>query len=192
MLLSLMSAEKIIRENDMMRTLVIYKSNTGFVKKYAEWISQELSADIIEVSKANPSMLSFYDTIIYGGSLHAVGIIGLNFVKKNLGKLKDKKVIVFATGATPYREETIKEVRDKNFTSDEQEYIKFFYLRGGFDFSKLKLLDKILMTILWIKIKMKKKNELTSDEKGMLAAYYKPADFTKKEYIKPLVDCGNS
>lgn len=178
--------------NDNMRTLVIYKSNTGFVKKYAEWISQELSADMIEVSRVNPSVLPFYDTVIYGGSLHAVGIIGIDFIKKNLGKHKDKKVIVFATGATPYREETIKEVRDKNFTPEEQEYIKFFYLRGGFDFNKLKLLDKLLMTILWVKIKMKKENELTPDETGMLETYGKPADFTKKEYIKPLVDCVNS
>ena len=74
----------------MKRTLVIYKSNNGFVKKYAKWISQALSADMIEVSKANPSKLSFYDTMIYGGSLHAVGIIGLKFVKKNLDKLKDR------------------------------------------------------------------------------------------------------
>lgn len=175
-----------------MKTLVIYKSNTGFVKKYAEWIFQDLSADMIEVLMANPAMLCSYDTIIYGGSLHAAGIIGLNFVKENLAKLKDKKVIVFAAGATPYREETIKEVRNKNFTPQEQEQIKFFYLRGGFDFSKLKLLDKLLMTILWIKIKMKKQHELTSDEKGMLAAYHNPADFTKKEYIKPLVDWANS
>lgn len=175
-----------------MKTLVIYKSNAGFVKKYAEWISQDLAADMTEVSMANPAMLCSYDTIIYGGSLHAVGIIGLNFLKENLAKLKDKKVIVFAAGATPYREETIKEVRDKNFTPQEQEQIRFFYLRGGFDFSKLKLLDRLLMTILWIKIKMKKQHELTSDEKGMLAAYHNPADFTKKEYIKPLVDWANS
>lgn len=83
-------------------------------------------------------------------------------------------------------------MRDRNFTLEEQEYIKFFYLRGGFDFSKLKLLDKLLMTILWVKIKMKNQNELTPDEKGMLASYNKPADFTKKEYIKRLVDCVNS
>lgn len=175
-----------------MRTVVVYKSNTGFVRKYAEWISQELSADMLEVSTVNPSMLSSYDTIIYGGSLHAVGIIGIDFLKKNLDKFREKKVIVFAIGATPYREETIKEVQDKNFTPEEQKNIKFFYLRGGFDFSKLRLLDKLLMTILWAKLKMKKQSDLTPDEKGMLASYNKPADFTKKEYIKRLVDCVNS
>ena len=34
-----------------MKTVVIYKSRTGFTKKYAEWISEELSADIFDVSK---------------------------------------------------------------------------------------------------------------------------------------------
>ena len=54
--------------------------------------------------------------MIYGGSLHTVGINGINYIKQNMEKLKYKKVVVFATGATPYREDTINEVRNKNFT----------------------------------------------------------------------------
>ena len=29
------------------KTLVVYWSKTGFVKKYAEWIAEELKADLI-------------------------------------------------------------------------------------------------------------------------------------------------
>jgi menaquinone-dependent protoporphyrinogen IX oxidase len=172
-----------------MKTLVIYKSKTGFTKKYAEWIAEELSADILNVSKANANILENYDAVIYGGCLHAVGISGVKFITQNLDKLKNKKVVVFATGASPSREEAIKEVRDKNFTSEQQKYIKFFYLRGGFDYSKLPLFDKILMTLLkWkIKNKEKKKEELTPDEKGMLAAYDRPVDFTRKRSIDELI-----
>ena len=83
-----------------MKTIVIYKSKTGFTRKYAELITEELSADIFDVSKVNDSMLSAYDTIIYGGSLYASGITGVKYIKQNLHKLKDKKVIVFATGAS--------------------------------------------------------------------------------------------
>jgi flavodoxin len=57
-----------------MKTLVVYKSKTGYTKKYAEWIAEELSADILEVSKVNINILASYDTVIFGGSLHAVGI----------------------------------------------------------------------------------------------------------------------
>jgi len=93
--------------------------------------------------------------------------------------------VVFATGATPSREETIKEIKNKNFKLEELKHIEFFYLRGGFDFSKLGIFDKILMFLLKWKIKTKK--ELTIDDKGMLAAYNNPVDFTNKENINEII-----
>lgn len=168
-----------------MRKLVIYKSNTGFTKKYAEWIAQEASADILDFKKADLLTLNSYDVIIFGGSLHASGIKGVKFITKNLEQIKDKKIVVFATGATPSREETIKEIKNKNFKLEELKHIEFFYLRGGFDFSKLGIFDKILMFLLKWKIKTKK--ELTIDDKGMLAAYNNPVDFTNKENINEII-----
>jgi menaquinone-dependent protoporphyrinogen IX oxidase len=177
-----------------MKTIVIYKSKSGFVRNYAQWIAEELSGDIFEVSKVNSNMLATYDTVVYGGSLHAVGIIGVKFIKKNIDKLKDKRLVVFASGASPSSEEVIKEVRNNNFTKEQQKDIEFFYLRGGFNYNKLPLYDKILMTILkWkIKIKKKQKKELIPDEIGMLAFFDKPVDFTKKKNIYEIVSYINS
>lgn len=175
-----------------MKSVVIYKSKTGFTKKYAEWIAEELSADIFNTSKVNINMLNKYDTIIYGGSLYAVGIIGVNLITKNINKLKEKKIVVFATGASPSRNEGINEVIDKNFTIEQQKYIKFFYLRGGFNYNKLNPFDKFLMTLLRWKIKNKKKEELSSDEIGMLAIYDKPVDFTSKKNIDKIITYVNS
>ncbi len=168
-----------------MKSVVIYRSKTGFAQKYAEWIAEELSADIFEGSKVTAHMLTDYDVVIYGGGLYAVGINGVKLITKNIDLLKGKKVVVFATGASPSREEVIREVRDKNFTDEQQKYIKFFYLRGGFDYTKLKPVDKILMTLL--KWNLKKKKELTPDERGMLAAYDIPVDFTRKDNIREII-----
>lgn len=173
-----------------MKAVVVYKSRTGFSRKYAQWIAEELSADIFEVSQCSVEIIKTYDVVIYGGSLHAVGINGINFITKNFDKLKDKKIVVFATGASPARENVISEVINKNFTSEQQDHIKFFYLRGGFDYSKLGFVDKALMTLLKFIIKSKK--ELTPDEKGMLIAYDKPVDFTNKDNIRELITCINS
>ena len=52
--------------------------------------------------------------------------------------------------------------------------------------TKLNLINKVLMTLLKWKIKLKRHK--TPDEKGMLAAYSKPMDFTKKENIKELLE----
>jgi menaquinone-dependent protoporphyrinogen IX oxidase len=168
-----------------MKILVAYKSKTGFTEKYARWIAEELKADIFDYHKVKQSKLERYDIIIYGGSLHAVGIIGVKIITQNLNKLKDKKVIVFAVGASPFRQEVIKKVRDENFSKEEQEYIKFYYLRGGFNYNKLPLWDKILMKLLQMKLKRKK--ILTPDDKGLLNAYKKPVDFTWKGNIAEIV-----
>jgi len=174
-----------------MKTAVIYKSKSGFTKKYAEWIAQALSAEIYEGSRVNTELLTEYDMVIYGGGLYAVGINGVKLITQNLDKLKGKKVVVFATGASPSREEVICDVRNKNFTAEQQKQIRFFYLRGGFDYSKLKPLDKVLMTLLKWKIKIKRKTELLPDEVGMLAAYDKPVDFTRRKNVDELVSYVN-
>lgn len=168
-----------------MKSVVIYKSKSGFVKKYAEWISKELSTDIFEGSKVTADILTAYDTVIYGGGLYAGGINGVKLITQNLDKLQGKKVVVYATGATPWREEVLHEVENKNFTSEQQKQIRFFYLRGGFDYSKLGHLDRVLMTLL--KWKLKRKKQLTPDERGMLASYDKPVDFTRKKNIDELL-----
>ena len=173
-----------------MKTLIIYWSKTGFVKKYAEWLAEELKADIIPGKEVTKAKLKEYDAYIFGGSLYAVGINGADFIKKNIKELEGKKTAVFATGASSATEEVIEEVKNKNFTEEEQSYFKFFYLRGGFDYSKLGFKDKVLMGIMKWKLNSKKKKgeELTEEEKGLLAAYEKPVDFTDKENIKEIVE----
>lgn len=169
-----------------MKAVVVYKSISGFTKKYAEWVAEELEADLFRIEKIDIDILLKYDIIIYGGSLHAVGISGVSIIKGNLNKLRGKNIIVFATGASPLRESTVSEVRDSNFSVEEKKQIQFYYFRGGFDFKKLNLINKILMTLLKWKIKLKRHK--TPDEKGMLAAYSRPRDFTKKENIKELLE----
>lgn len=170
-----------------MKTVVVYKSKTGFVKRYAEWIADDLEADIFEASEVNIDMLLDYETIIYGGGLYAVGINGVKLITENLDKLKGLNLVVFASGASSPKKDAIDDVISKNFTSHQQSKVKFFYLRGGFDYSKLSVLDKVLMTLLKLKLKLKRKASLTSDEKGMLNAYNRPVDFTKRENLSNLI-----
>jgi menaquinone-dependent protoporphyrinogen IX oxidase len=168
-----------------MKCLVIYKSKTGFTEKYAKWIAKEISADIYSYRVINIEIFKDYDVIIYGGSLHAVGIEGIKLIKDNLDNLKEKNIIVFTVGATPSREETVQEIKRNNFNREQLGQIRFFYLRGGFNYNKLPFIDKVLMKLLQLKLKMKK--NLTLDEKGMLNAYNKPVDFTRRENIEDII-----
>ena len=169
-----------------MKAIVIYSSKTGFVEKYAEWIADELSAKAVRTNDVKVEDLMDHDTIIFGGGLYAGGINGIKLIKKNLHKLKGKNIVLFATGASPGRKEDIAAVWDKNFTKEEQKNIAFFYLRGGFNYDKLNMKDKMLMTMM--KKMLRKKKDPTEDEEGMLAAFDEPMDFTDRGNIKDLID----
>jgi menaquinone-dependent protoporphyrinogen IX oxidase len=173
-----------------MKTAVIYKSKTGFTKQYAVWLAEALEADLLEASKTKVPQLAAYDTIIYGGGLYASGINGVKLISQHLDQLKGKKIVVFATGLSPARAETINEVRDKNFTAEAQKQIRFFYLRGGFDFNKLKPLDKVVMSLMKRMIQGKK--EKKPDEREMLTAFDQPVDYSDRQNIAAIVKYVNS
>ncbi len=167
-----------------MKTIVAYRSKSGYTKKYAEWIAQELGCDIKEDPKI--SDILGYDTVIYGGGMYAGGFNGVKLITKNLDKLSGKKIALFAVGSNPGREHEMKAFWDRVLTAEQQKYIGCFYLRGGFDFDRLTARDKVLMKML--KVKLQKTKERTEDEQGMLDAYDKPVDFSNKENIRPLIN----
>lgn len=172
-----------------MKTIVIYKSKTGYVRKYAQWIAEELSADLADVSGVNLRRLEQYDTVIFGGSLHAVGINGIKKIRDNFDKLKDKNIVVFFSGASLPGEKVMDHVRNSNFTPEQQQRLRLYYMRGGFDYNRLPPFDKLLMTMMKKKIENKKRKniELLPDDKGMLALFEKSEDYTDKDNIRELV-----
>lgn len=173
-----------------MKIAVIYKSKSGFVKRYAEWIAGELSADLTEYKKADPGLFGGYDAIVYGGGLYESGINGVKLITDHMRELDGKRIAVFATGASPAIPEAIQNVIDHNFKPEHLQRIRFFYLRGGFDFSKLTAGDKVLMMLLKWNIRFRKllRVKLKPDEIGMLSAYDKPVDFVKRKNIVELVE----
>lgn len=170
-----------------MRVVVIYKSLSGFTKKYAKWISEALDAECIELNKYSGKFVDKNTIVIFGGSLHAIGINGFTEFKKKT-KNNYKQLIVFAVGASPERVGIEDKIKEANFLTDEDKKIRLFYLMGGFDYSKLNIKNKVLMNLLKIKILLKKENNRTDDEKGMLASYKKPLDATRRENINEIIE----
>jgi menaquinone-dependent protoporphyrinogen IX oxidase len=175
-----------------MKAIVLYRSVSGFTKKYAQWIAEALRADLFDCREVKPTIFAAYDLVVFGGCLHAVGINGIEIIKRNLDALAGKRVIVFATGASEARDYIPAEVIAANFSERQRELLRFFYFRGGFDFNKLDLPNKVLMTLFKWKLSMKRSAVRNPDEGFMLMAYEKPVDFTYKENIQPLIDYANS
>ncbi len=167
------------------KPVVVYRSKTGFTKNYAQWIAEELKCDLLEGGKTTVKDLMKYDTIIYGAGLYASGISGVKIITKNYDVLMEKKLIVFAVGASPAREETVQTLRTSNFKGELKDKVHFYYLRGGFDYSRLSSLYRFLMTLKRLQLKGMKNPD--ADVKGMLASYDHPLDFTEKKNVDPIV-----
>jgi len=177
-----------VKMSENTKTVVIYKTKYGSAKQYAQWIAEELGADLFENSEISVSKMAEYDTIIYGGSLYAVGILGISLIKQNFDRLKNKKVIVFSVGASPAHEKAMNHIKDHNFTPEMKEKVKYFHLRGAFDYNKLNPLHKFMMWLMKKMIERKKPENRTKDETGLLDSFSEPTDFKSKENIIPIVE----
>jgi menaquinone-dependent protoporphyrinogen IX oxidase len=168
-----------------MGTIVVYKSISGFTKKYAGWIAEELGLPCVELGDFRRKSVADGDVVVFGGSLHAVGINGYRKFSRLVAGRKLKQLVVFAVGATPARDGVEELVRTENFPGDEGRNIRLYYLRGGFDYGKLDWSNRLLMQLLKARLKLRKQRG--ADEEGMLKAYDRPLDVTKKENVAELV-----
>ena len=67
-----------------MKQIVIYKSRTGFTKKYAKWLAQSLNCECIPQEDVGGERLSDYDVIIFGSSFRAGNVEELKWYKETI------------------------------------------------------------------------------------------------------------
>lgn len=172
----------------MNKVIVIYKSKYGSTKKYAEWIAGEVNGDLFECSKVSIGDLLQYDTIVFGGGLYASGINGISIITKNFETLKNKNLIVFTVGLASTDDNAVfKPIIEKNCTEEMRNKIQFFHMRGGIDYKRLSFVHKAMMAMVKRMVSKKKTEELSEDDKMMLATYGDKVDFTDIKAIEPLV-----
>lgn len=169
------------------KTAVIYKSKYGSTKRYAGWIALRLDADLYEVRDIRVRDLDDYDTIIYGGGLYIGKINGIKFLIDNYEKIKNKKIIVFAVGMESNNIDINKKTLDMNFDEDMINNINLFNFIGAFDYSKLNLIDKVLMKGLKSRISKKNITDMTDEDKIVLEGFDKLIDLCDKKSIDILV-----
>ena len=159
-----------------MKRIVVYKSNTGFTAKYANWIAEELGCEAVELKKVKKSTLAECDEVIYGGWIMANMVNGYNKIKD----LNLKKVVVFAVGMSVPCDTLTQEIAEKNNIPRES----LFYFEGGYDPKKVGFFKKMMMNM--IKKSVEKKEEKTPEDIHLLETF-NGMDNTNKEAIKPLI-----
>ena len=167
-----------------MKILLVYKTKTGFTKRYVDWIAEEIPCKKINLQKIDTIEIDNYDIIIYGAGMHATKINGLKKFKKKVRNLSKQRIIVFATGASPCTKKIVDIIKENNFTDKEKIDISFYYFNSGLNYEKMGFLDKTIMKTYSKILQLKRKKSKL--EQGTNSAILTSYDYSKKEQIKPL------
>lgn len=170
-----------------MNIVVVYKSTSGFTKRYAEWIAQELDCTLLPWRQAKASALAGCDVLVYGSRLHAGSLDGLKKARKLRQKCGAKRFVLFATGAMPNAAApTIEEMWRRNLTPEELSQVPHFYMQAGICYEKLGAVDRAMMKLAARVIT--KQGAKDPAEAQMLKAIQGSYDVADKQYITPLVE----
>ncbi len=168
-----------------MKSIVIYNSRTGFTEQYAQWIAQDLHAPYISFQEAKKYDFTSYEAIIFGSWACAGKIQKIDWFKKMASQWKDKKLVVFCTGAAPVPSKEIKKALEDGFQGEDEKLIKRFYFPGGLNYAKMGLASKMAMKGLLTALRSKKNK--TQEDELMIKMIGSSYTLAKKNYIDPLL-----
>ncbi len=171
----------------MVSTVVVYKTKYGSTRKYAEWVSKALNADLFDAADVRVQDLKEYRTIILGGGLYASGILGSDLITKNYGSLKEKNLVVFTVGLANPKLTDYSDIIEKNFPPDIRQSVRIFHLRGAIDYKSINLKHKAMMSLLVKKVGRIDEKDRDDEMKQMLDTYGQTVDFTDESSIAELI-----
>ena len=172
-----------------MKTLIIYTSQTGFTKKYAEWLAQKTGGDMLELKEAQKKDDAFftgYEAIVYGGWVMAASVVKVKWFLNKAASWKDKKLAVFCVGGSPNDNPDIEGMLKNMMTDEQREYIKAFYCQGGFNYERMNAPSRLAMKMFVSALK--KKKDPTEEEKIMTQMVATSYDISDEKYLEPIVD----
>ena len=173
-----------------MNKIIIYGSCYGTTQKYAGELSARTG--IRSVSYKDIKDIDPYQTVIYLGGLYAGGVEGMKKTLKNLTGISDKKIIIVTVGlADPADKQNTEHIRNNirsQISPDIYEKVRIFHLRGGIDYSKLSLLHKTMMKMVYKKAVDVPEEEKTAEIRAMIETYNKQVDFVDLKSLDPVIN----
>ena len=129
--------------NVFMKNIIIYKTNTGFTKEYAEMLARRIDGEVIPVNKLKTKTLKEADNIFYGGPLRNNVILGINKFLKKYNVYKDKNIFIFAVGIQPEDSEKRENVIAANGL--DLYHVRLYFLLGGVDLNRMSKMKRFFI-----------------------------------------------
>jgi len=172
--------------------LIIYGSQYGTSKRYAEKFSEITEITVMDYQDVKD--ISHVDLIIFFGGLYAGGVKGL---EKTLKKLSPTTNLIIATvGLADVNDQnntgSIVKSLEKQVPRDVLDRSQIFHLRGGIDYSKLSIVHKTMMTLLYKKVSKLPEEERSSEVKELIKTFNSHVDFVDFNALEPIIQASIS
>ena len=168
-----------------MKTLVVYKSHTGFTQRYAQYIGGQLHAEVLPFSGVNSRTMSLYDRVIYGGGFYAGSLNGLKKARAMFRDSSAKEFIVFAVGAMPPDSPLLENTWKRNLTEEELKAVPHYYMVGGLDYDHMKTAHKMMMKVAIGRVKAARQRDESTET--FLRICSQSFDGFRPSYAEPML-----
>ena len=170
----------------MKHSIIIYASQYGSTKRYAERLSAITGIKCVSLKEAED--IQNYERIIYMGALFAGSVLGL---KKYAAAITSQELIVITVGLVdPQDGENIRYIRN-NIKSQIPAHLydesKIFHLRGSIDYSTMRLKHKLMMKFMHSRLSKMPEDELNAESKTILETYGKKVDYVDFNSLQTIV-----
>lgn len=158
---------------------IVYTSNSGFTKHYAELLAAETGLSVYELKTARRK-LNAGEEIIYLGWLMAGNVKGYREAAKRY-RIK----AACGVGMACPSDKLVDEIRETHKIADAE----VFYLQGGFDMNKLHGVYKFMMKSMAKTLgkSLEAKPDKTAEEVEMLDMYKNGRDMVRPENLSGVI-----
>lgn len=172
-----------------MNTIIIYGSNYGTSKRYAEELGRRMQVKVVSYKELRD--INEYTNVIYVGGLYAGGVCGMSKTLKKW-KTKDKNSLcIISVGLSNHRSQknvdAIKSSIKIQLSDELYQMASIYHLRGGINYSELSGSHKIMMGLLYKKSKSIPEEQRDEETKDLIETYNQIVDFVNFDDLNEIV-----
>ena len=171
-----------------MKTLILYGSQYGTTKRYADELSRLTGLPALSYEKA--ADLAGCEQIVYLGGLYAGGVKGLKQTVKKFPA--GVRLILVTVGLADVQDkqnvENIRRSVRGQLPAGILQNTAFFHLRGGIDYSKLSFTHKTMMKLLYNHARKLPPEKQTAETRAMIETFGTQVDFVDFSALEPVIE----
>ena len=174
----------------MKKVAIVYSSKYGHTKQYADWLKEDVDADVIDISKFNITQMLAYKLVIFACGIYGDKLSVMDFVKKNVTAIPVQKTMIMAVGwyTNNSKEATEKLIAD-NYPEQFKGKVPMYVVNSGLNKKQVSKMDSVKLVAA--KLAIEKKDGRSTDDinaLGILNGYSDPTSKDNLESIKKGID----